>query len=58
MRHRVEAGYRALNGLLHPDTPKGSEEQVRGMVESYSDKEDWIHAVLGLATGVWGHLRD
>jgi hypothetical protein len=46
---RTLNGYTTLNGLLNPETQLS--DQVRVLVESYADKEDWVHLVIALNGG-------
>ena len=52
IRQSAETGYRALNELLHPQTNEGgsggASAGLSGLVDSYSSKSDWVHAVLWL----------
>ena len=48
VKRKVYDGYAALDALLNPAPPHGSEDQVRRLAEDYASRNDWIHLVYVL----------
>ena len=48
-RLRVLRTFTTLHGLLNPASQ--DEQQLTELVRAYSEREDWVHAVIGVHTG-------
>ena len=43
--------YVVLDRLLNPQIPTGREEHLKGIIQDFAERNDWVHLVIVLDPG-------